>query len=157
MIRCIAALDSKNGIADDHGIPWAGKLPKEVHYYLEHIKNTDLIMGYGVYVELSKPYNNAVNYVATTSQDNLREAFTPIHDARKLLQNYKGEIWDIGGAGLFASTIDLADELHLTRIQKDFHCTKFFPPFEDKFELVSRSDAQEENGITYYFEIWKRK
>ncbi|HUC87572.1 MAG TPA: dihydrofolate reductase [Candidatus Binatia bacterium] len=156
MIRFIAALDSKNGIADDHGIPWRGKLPSDVHYYRDKLETGTILMGYGVYNELSEPYPGGINYVATTKSEPLRQGFTPVPDARGFLQSSTGDIWDIGGAGLYSSTIDLADELYLTRIDHDFLCTKFFPEYRDSFSLKSKSEVFEENGLSFWFEVWQK-
>ena len=57
---------------------------------------------------------------------------------------------------MFESTIDLADELYITQLDGDWHCTKFFPEFRDKFELKSALSPQTENGITFRFTTWKR-
>ena len=41
----------------------------------------------------------------------------------------------IGGAAVYAETIAEAEELLLTQVLGDFHCTKFFPPYRAEFEL----------------------
>jgi dihydrofolate reductase len=158
MIRFIAALDEKRGIADEHGIPWQGKVPTDVAYYHDKIKNGIKLMGIGLYKELSKPMPEGINYVASTNtQEELRPGFELVTDARKFLQETKGDIWNLGGALLFESTLDLADELYLTQLKGDFHCTKFFPSYENLFERVSVSEPHTENGIIFRFEVWKRK
>ncbi len=164
MIRFLAAIDSKRGLADEHGIPWQGKVPGDVKYYHDKLKTGLIIMGYGTYVQLSKPMDNRLNYVATDKDEDLREGFHVVKDAREFLQlnQQAGEapgpdIWVLGGAGLFTSTFDFADELYLTQLEGDFNCTKFFPEYEQDFEKVSESDPITENGITYRFTVWKRK
>jgi dihydrofolate reductase len=158
MIRFIAAIDSKQGIADDHGIPWQGRLPTDVKYYHEKIKDVDNIMGFGLYKELSKPYPNRKNYVATTKENpDLRPGFEPVYDAVQFLRETKDDIWNLGGALLFANTLYLADELYITQLDQDFNCTKFFPEFKDKFEKVSETKPQTENGITFTFQVWRPK
>ena len=62
----------------------------------------------------------------------------------------------MGGAALFASTFDLITDLHLTQLEGDFHCTKFFPDYKDSFSLMVRSEPITENGITYRFESWRK-
>lgn len=159
MIRFIAAIDSKRGIADEHGIPWQGKIPSDVHYYHGKIKAMPgtMLMGYGLYKELSKPYEGGTNYVAIKDQaEPLRDGFEPVTDAVEFLKNVQGDAWNLGGALLFQSTFELADELYLTKLGGDFGCTKFFPEYEDKFEQVSQSDPITENGITFRFTVWKR-
>lgn len=158
MIRFIAALDDKRGIANDHGIPWQGKVPGDIRYYHDKIKNGTLLMGYGLYKELSKPYPGGVNYVAMRNKDiSLKSGFEKVDDARAFLKAQTEDVWNLGGALLFESTLDLADELYLTQLEGDFGCTKFFPEYKNDFFLKSHSEPLTENGITYYFEVWKRK
>lgn len=157
MIRAIVAIDEKRGMADDHGIPWREKVPKEIQYFRDKTSQGDILMGYGTYVEFTKPFHDHLNYVATSRDEKLRDGFEPIKDVRGFLQDFKGELWNIGGAGLLTQTLDLHDELYISQLKGDFGCTKFFPEYEDKFELASASDWIEENSVTYRFEVWKKK
>ena len=158
MIRCLVAMDEKQGIADDHGIPWAGKVPGDIKYYHDKMRGYLVLMGYGVYREMTHPYDAKKNYVATTKKgEQLRPGFEPVYDAVEFLKKIKEDIWDIGGAILFASTIDLADEVYATQLQGDFNCTKFFPEFKNEFEMVRESEPITENGVTYTFQVWRRK
>ena len=158
MIRFIAAIDEKQGIADEHGIPWQGKIPGDVKYYTDKIKHGGVIlMGYGVYKELSHPYEGGTNYVATKDHsEKLRPEFVPIDDAMEFLKNANDDVWDVGGAMLFASTIDFAEELYITQLEGDFKCTKFFPPYKNQFTLAHSEEPITENGVTYRFQVWKR-
>lgn len=160
MIRFIAALDSRRGIANEHGIPWQGKLPTDVGYFRNKTLHGAVMMGYGWYIEQKQPLPDRRNLVATTKPEQLRPGFERVDDARKFLKqaNEEGKnVWVGGGASLFKSTIDLADELYLTLIDQDFNCTKFFPQYEKDFELVVQTKPQTENGITFRFTTWKRK
>ncbi len=155
VIRFIVAIDDKHGLADDQGIPW--DLPSDKRYFRHHTEGSTVLMGYKTYEEFGQPLSNRRNLVATTRTDELRPGFEVVSDARNFLVESKEDIWVIGGAGLFTSTLDLAYELYITRVEGDFNCTKFFPSFEDKFELFQKSDTQQENGIKFHYEIWKRK
>jgi dihydrofolate reductase len=154
MIRFIAAVDNKLGMADDHGIPW--DLPSDRKYFRDKTLHGNVMMGSGWYKEQELPLPDRRNLVATKDPTPLRPGFERVTDAREYLQNTKDDIWVGGGAGLFASTIDLAEELYLTHIDADFQCTKFFPEFEKDFKLVSKSKPLTENGIEYYFAIYRR-
>ncbi len=157
MIRFIAALDNKRGIANDHGIPWQGKIPTDVAHFRSETLGGIVMMGYGWYQEQQQPLPDRRNLVATTSDEVLRPGFEKVTDARAYLMQTTEDIWVGGGAALFASTLDLADELHLTHLDADYQCTKFFPEYEDMFELVRKDDPITENGITYYFATYRRK
>lgn len=157
MIRMIAAIDDKLGLANDEaGIPW-GFPPSDRAYFREKTLGSTILMGQNTYQEFEKPLSGRRSLVATRSDEPLREGFEPVTDAEAFLREFQADIWVIGGAGLFAGTIELADELYLTRVHGDFNCTKFFPQFEQDFERVSKEKDITENGISFHFETWKRK
>ncbi|MBI3624294.1 dihydrofolate reductase [Candidatus Saccharibacteria bacterium] len=157
MIRFIAAIDEKQGMADNHGIPWQGKVPSDLKDFRQETEGGTILMGYGTYVGFKEPLPRRRNLVALTKDEPLRPGFEPIRDARDFLQKTSEDVWVIGGPSLFAETIDLADELHLTHLSGDFHCTKFLPEYKDKFELIEKSAPITENGITYYFARYRKK
>ncbi|HVC35990.1 MAG TPA: dihydrofolate reductase [Candidatus Dormibacteraeota bacterium] len=156
MIRFIAAIDIRRGLANENGIPWQGKLPTDVAYFRNKTTGGNLLMGYGWYQEQEHPLANRRNIVATTKDELLRDGFEKVKDAREYLRNSTQDVWVGGGAQLFETTIDLADELYLTKIETDFHCTKFFPPYETNFKLVSSRGPIAENGLQFSFCIYQR-
>jgi len=159
VIRLIAAIDSKRGLANEHGIPWQGKIPVDVRYFRDQTRGSNILMGRTTYTEFVKPLPDRKSFVLTHNLATLNSGFEVVHNLDEFIELYKNEgnndLWVIGGANLFAQTIVQADELYLTQLNKDFHCTKFFPAFEQYFELFHKSAAQQENSITYHFEIWK--
>jgi dihydrofolate reductase len=157
MIRLIAAMDSKRGLANSDGLPWQGKIPAEVEHYHKLIEGHTILMGHSTYEELVKPMPAGRNLVLSKNHLALRPGFELIDDLDTFLQNPPEDLWIIGGPKVFEQTIDRADELHLTRIEGDFHCTKFFPPFEDKFELVEEGENHQQNGINFRFCIYVKK
>lgn len=157
MIRFIAAIDSKLGLANDQGIPWQGKVPSDVAYFHDKTLNSTILMGYGTYREFSKPLPDRINVVASSKPQSLQPGFQLTTDARKFLVGHKNGVWVIGGSALFTATLDLANELYLTRIDGNFGCTKFFPQFTAKFEMKSSSEIINENGLSLHFEVWLAK
>ncbi len=153
MKRGIVAIDTNRGLADDEGIPW--KIPGDLRYFRDKTRGHAVLMGYGTYADLDSPLVDRTNYVATHRDEDLRDGFTKVSDPREFLQNYQGDVWNIGGAALLASTLDLLDELYVTQIQQDWHTTKIIPEFQDDFTLVSESETKVENGTPYTFQIWK--
>ncbi len=155
MIRLIAALDTERGIATDEGIPWS--LPGDRAHFRRETGRGVIVMGRSTYTEFDAPLHGRDNYVLTSRAGPLREGFDPIATLGELTRDRAGEdIWVIGGAAVYASTIAEADELVLTQVEGDFDCTKFFPPYRDDFVLGDRSAEQREDGIGYRFERWHR-
>lgn len=155
MIRIIAAIDDKRGIANDEGIPW--DIPADQQYYRAKTENSIVVMGYRTYMEYARPLREKHNYVFSPRPIELRDGFEQITDLDTYLRKTSDDIWIIGGAQLFATSIGFVGELYLTRVDGAHGCTKFFPAFKHDFELVSEDGPHEQNGYHYSFTIWKRK
>jgi dihydrofolate reductase len=155
MIRLIAAMDTSRGIATNKGIPW--KLPCDAAYFENQTTTGLIVMGWVTYNEFSTPLHGRENYVLTRDQSRLRHGFQPIATLNDLMKSHPNEdAWVIGGAFVYAETIDRADELLITQVLKDFHCTKFFPDYRLGFTRFEQSEDQEEGGVHYRFEKWRR-
>jgi dihydrofolate reductase len=155
MIRLIAAMDTSRGIATDKGIPW--KLPGDAAYFENQTTTGLIIMGWATYNEFSAPLHGRDNYVLTRDESRLRTGFQPVATLADLMKSHPNkDVWVIGGAFVFAETIERADELFVTQVLKDFHCTKFFPAYDTAFTRYEQSKDQEESGVRYRFERWRR-
>jgi dihydrofolate reductase len=156
MIRAIAAIDSCLGLATDTGIPW--HVLADVEHFRAAIASSAVLMGYGTYREFAGPLPDSTNYVATRRGSELRDGFVAVDDVRSLLTDeLAGDLWVIGGAVLYASTLPLVHELALTRVDGDFDCTKFFPQFEGMFELVTDEAVPPTEGVPgVRFQTWQR-
>lgn len=138
-------------MVNSEGIPWQGKVPSDVKHFREQTEGGVVLMGYGTYAEFDQPLPNRRNLVATNKGKPLRDGFELVKDARAFLRHANQDVWVIGGLGLFTNTLDLAEELDLTLIERDFQCSKFFPEYAKDFEVVERSQPITENGITFRF------
>jgi dihydrofolate reductase len=156
VIRAIAAIDDKLGLSTDTGIPW--HVQADIDYFRTTTRSASVLMGSATYREFKDPMSDRVNYVATRSATPLRPGFTPVGDVAAFVDaGIAGDLWVIGGANLFATTLHRMEELYLTRVEGDFHCTKFFPPFEDAFELSSDRAVPAEPGTpAIRFQVWRR-
>ena len=156
MIRLIAAIDSKQGIATASGIPW--KLPGDTAYFRQQTAQGLILMGRATYDEFAAPLHGRENFVLTADPGPLRAGFGAVGDLDHLRASYPREdIWVIGGATVYAETISEAEELLITQVLGDFSCTKFFPIFTDAFLLTVRGDQREDEGVSYRFETWQRR
>jgi dihydrofolate reductase len=155
MIRAIAAVDDRLGIANDTGIPW--KVPADVAHFRELTTGSNVLMGYATYAEFADPMPERVNYVATGRAETLREGFLPVSDLDAFVAGFEGDLWIIGGAMLFATTLDAVREIALTRVAGDFGCTKFFPAFDTTFRLTADDVPPRAQGVpAVRFQTWQR-
>lgn len=158
MLRLIAAVDQRLGVADDRGIPWQGRIPSDVAYFRAATAEGIIVMGYRTYHEFTGPLHDRENFVVTRPETGaLRPGFVGIDDPLTFLREHTRDVvWVIGGAALFRASLPLADQLYLTRLEADFHCTKFFPEFTDSFHLTRDLGSHRENDLSFRFEIWQR-
>jgi dihydrofolate reductase len=155
MIRQIAALDARRGIATESGIPW--HLPGDSAYFRRQTETGAIVMGRATYEEFATPLHDRDNFVLTTTSAPLRPGFLAVSGlAQVRAARPDDDVWIVGGAGVYRETLADAAELFLTRVDGDFHCTKFFPPYEAAFALRTRDEGHRENGTTYHFETWAR-
>jgi dihydrofolate reductase len=155
VIRLIAAVDSQRGLATDAGIPW--KLPGDVAHFRELTRGGTLIMGRATYSEFAAPLPGRTNLVATSDPTSLRPGFGAVPDLIEFLDRPSGDVWVIGGAAVFAQAIPRSGELQITQVSGDFACTKFFPPYTDRFVLAEHAEECHDGGVTYRFERWRPK
>jgi dihydrofolate reductase len=155
MIRLIAAIDSRRGIATDSGIPW--KLPGDTAYFHQQTATGLILMGRATYDEFAAPLHARENFVLASNPGPLRPGFRAVKSLDQLATDHEDQdIWVIGGARVYTETIGAAQELLLTQVVGDFHCTRFFPPYEAEFRLATEDEQRQEGGIRYRFETWRR-
>ncbi len=157
MIRAIAAIDDRCGLSNDDGIPW--HVPADVEHFRSAVAGHDVLMGRSTYEEFERPLPDCINYVATRRSSELRHGFVAVADPGSFLsQGVGADLWIIGGAGIYATTLPAVEELHLTRVEGDFGCTKFFPPFESDFSPVSDDPFPPADGTPgFRFQTWQRR
>jgi dihydrofolate reductase len=155
MIRLIAALDSRRGIATASGIPW--KLPGDAAYFRHQTATGLILMGRATYNEFAAPLHGRDNFVLSAGPGPLRTGFQMVGSLDQLrASNPDEDIWVIGGGAVYAETISEAQELLLTEVLGDFNCTKFFPSFKGEFRLSVQGNDLKDGDLTYRFETWQR-
>ena len=133
-------MDTNSGVATDTGIPW--KLPGDAAYFEKQTTTGVILMGWATYNEFAAPLHGRQNYVLTRDQSRLRSGFQASASLDDLITSHPNEdVWVIGGAFVFAETIERADELFLTQVLQDFHCTKFFPDYRTRIHQVRKEPA----------------
>lgn len=122
MVSLIVACTNQGIIGDRGHLPWP-HISEDMAWFKSKTINNVVVMGRKTWDSLNhKPLKDRINIVVSTSPcrgvqtitDNINE------NIKKLKENYDKEIFIIGGAKLFNSTINLVDTIYLTRILHDF-------------------------------------
>jgi dihydrofolate reductase len=153
MIRLIAAVDRKLGIAKGGVQPWS--IPEDEQYFSEQTKKYGgaVLVGSTTFKTFREPLVDRQNYVLTRDRAPISGAEV-VNDLEKILKDFQDrDLWVIGGANIFAQVIEAgkADELYLTHIQADFGCNQFLPEYGQGFKLAEQSELREQNGFIFTY------
>ncbi|KAK2842010.1 hypothetical protein Q5P01_012210 [Channa striata] len=181
-IRVIAAVCNNMGIGKDGKLPW--DLPSEFQYFLNMVTRVSSpgkmnLMIWGRLCWYSHPHDlfpmdNVLHVVLSTTLNTVpnhahflcRDFESAVHLATTLpLVDLVETIWSVGGTQVYKDALQhpWCDLVYLTDIMADFDCDTFFPEFDkEAFKLQQRfpgvpSELQEEKGIKYKFQVFKKK
>ena len=155
MIRLIAAVDRKLGLAKKGIIPWY--IPEDERYFTDQTKThgghvlTGITTFKNTYTH--GPLAGRQNYILTHDKTPI-EGVTLVHDLNKFLEDFQDkDLWVAGGAKVFEEVIQAgkANELYITHIDADFGCDQFFPAYEKDFKLAEQSELREQNGFIFTY------
>jgi dihydrofolate reductase len=172
----IAAVDEKLGIGKANALPW--RLSGDMQHFKEitiapadSLQNV-VIMGRRTWESLPdkfKPLPGRSNVVLTRNKsmvlpagvlkfDSLQTALGEFIHRQPKDESFNGDIFVIGGAGVYAEAIEnpFCRKLYITHVQQTFDCDAFFPEFHTRFKLINKSSILTENGIKYCFAEYSR-
>lgn len=147
-INIISGMAKNRVIGKNNALPW--------HYSedLQHFKKITtghiIVMGYNTYLSIWRPLPNRRNIVLSKTPVEGVETYDSIPALMEQLEKEGvSEFFVIGWAFVYQQFIDKADVLYLTEIKKEYEGDTFFPPFEERFEEVSREVWEELDFVVY--------
>jgi dihydrofolate reductase len=150
----VAAMDQDNLIGSGGEIPW--HYPEDLKHFREVTEGYPVVMGRKTYFSLPegfRPLPDRDNIVLSRSDIDLPERVEKaesLEDAWELAGKYSDTVYIIGGAGVYAQTLDEADEMVLTFIHDSFEGDTYFPDWnEENWEEIDREDTEELSFVTY--------
>jgi dihydrofolate reductase len=108
-------------------------------------------MGRKTFDSIGKPLPNRTTIVLSRAGTPIPGALT-ISDLDQLKTLGLGErqIFICGGAEIYRQTLPLCSDLYLTLVKRTVEGDTFFPPFEDRFQLVAELQDSAEFKILHY-------
>lgn len=161
MITLISAIQKDRGIGINGTLPW--RIPEDLKRFKEVTSGHPIVMGRKTFESIGRPLPKRTNIVLTTDRAWNAEGVTVVHDfasALEVAQKSEGgdDVFIIGGAGVYASALPLADRILLTEVDATEVCDAFFPEFASQFPLeTSRESFVSESGITAAFVEYRRQ
>ena len=148
-MKAVAAMSLNRVIGRDGQIPW--HLPEDFKWFKRLTAGHVVLMGRKTFASLGKPLPNRTNVVLSRRVEKI-EGVTVLHDLAALSESSYAprQIFVIGGAEIYAQLLHRCTELYLTVVQREAAGDAFFPPFEDRFELIDVLLRQPEFEVRHY-------
>lgn len=172
-IRLIAAVGDNAllGLEIDgtHRLPW--RIPEDLKYFSHMTNDHAVIMGRSTWESLPetfRPLPGRTNIVLSRDQHYAADGahvFTSLEEAIMFARGLSGKpVYVIGGAGVYAQALPLADKLFITRVLEesidpieDTARKILFPSYENRFLLYKAEPYQQSSrGPTFRFEEWHK-
>lgn len=151
-VSLVAAVGTNSVIGKDGRLPWppTGDLAHFKALTMGHV----LVMGRATYESIGRPLPGRTSIVLTRRYDwSAPQDVIVSHDVTGALDLAAGiddEVFVIGGAQVYAATIEHAHRLVLTRVAQAPEGDVWFPEVDlDRWEEVDRSDHDGYSILTY--------
>lgn len=146
-------------------IPW--HLPEDFKWFKQMTTGHVIVMGRKTFESLGKPLPNRTTIVLSRSSFS-HPGVLVVHDLAELINPSPGlaatlsppsgarggltdrKVFICGGAQVYEQALPLCSDLYLTLVKREVAGDAFFPPFEDRFELVGELRDTPEFKILHY-------
>jgi dihydrofolate reductase len=134
-------------IGKDNALPWHYK--KDLQYFKKLTTNQTVLMGRktfdSILKSLGKPLPNRRNVVASKTLQSLKGAEV-VHDIHSFIKKFPKDqkLFIIGGKQIFDESIDYADYLYITHIDKEYAGDTYFSDYtlEDYEKIQEQIDGE---------------
>jgi len=157
-LTLVVAIDAQRGIGVDNKLPW--HLPEDLAHFKRVTLGQPIIMGRKTFDSIGRALPGRRNIVITRNAGWRHEgvdAVTSLEAALELVKDAPASV--IGGAQIFNASMELADRMIVTEIDRTFDCDTFFPPIDPAVwvETARESHHSAANGYDYAFVTYERK
>ncbi|HEY3404204.1 MAG TPA: dihydrofolate reductase [Ohtaekwangia sp.] len=163
-ISLIAAVAQNRVIGKDNDLPW--HLPDDMKYFMQTTKGHHCIMGrknYESIPEKFRPLPNRTNIVVTRQPKFHAPGciiVNAIEEGVSLAKaNGESELFIIGGAEIYNSSMAIADLLYITEIKSPIDGDTYFPEFHaPEWKEISRQHhaADERHAYAFDFVVYEK-
>ncbi|WP_298766150.1 dihydrofolate reductase [uncultured Polaribacter sp.] len=156
MITVIAAIAENNALGKNNDLIW--HLPADLKRFKTVTTGNYILMGRNTFESIGKPLPNRTTIIITRNKNYLKDGCLIAHSLEEALEMAKEQeqIFIIGGAQIYKETLakDLADQLDITLVHKEFDADVYFPIIDKKlWKETKREDfkADDKNKYDYSF------
>ena len=159
----IVAVDARWGIGRDNGLLF--HISDDLKRFRALTEGKTVLMGRKTLESFpnKKPLPNRVNIVLTKNKDYQAEGVVLCHDLAELpavLENYAGkQVFVAGGGTVYAQLLPQCERAYVTKIYQTYPADTAFPNLDENpdWELEEKGEMQEEKGVRFSFDVYKKR
>lgn len=158
-VSLIAAVAENGVIGRDNALPW--RLPADLKHFRRLTTGHPVITGRRNYESIGRPLPERTNIVVTHRRDYRASGCVVVHSLDEAFAAAHGspEVFVMGGAEIYAQTIDRAERIYLTRVHADVPGDTLFPTVDWRIwrEIAhERHEPDAQNAYAYSFVTFER-
>ena len=160
-ISLLLAASENNVIGKDNRLPW--HLPDDLKYFKNLTWGLPILMGRKTFDSIGKPLPGRQSIVITRNKDWQHKGVEVVHSIDEAIAQAAAygakEIFVIGGAEIFKSSLSTANRIYLTRIHHHLDGDVFFPEINQQdWQLTSSRfcEKDEKNAYDHTYQVWER-
>lgn len=139
LFKAIAAMSQNRVIGAGNRIPW--HLPEDFKWFKKMTTGQVIVMGRKTFESIGKPLPNRTTVVLSRSGF-CHPGVVTVADLAALDRGdpaFAGrEVFICGGAEIYRQALPRCSDLYLTLVKRVVEGDAFFPPFEDRFDVVEQ-------------------
>lgn len=158
-MKIILAVDKNWGIGKNGKMLF--HIKKDLGHFKELTSGNICIMGRKTYESMGGALPNRENLILSrnkTYQAPDALVFNDYRDIFSYLEDKDKEVFVIGGEKIVELFLDFCDEAIITKIYAESLADSFLHNFDsdDRWEVISKSDIMEENGVSFQYIVYRR-
>ncbi len=156
MIKLIVAISKNRVIGDSNKLIW--HLPADLKRFKEITTGHPIVMGRKTFQSIGRPLPNRRNIIITRDESFKVDGCEVVNSIEEALLLTSNDCFIIGGGEIYKQTLNLADKIYMTIVDKDFEGDTTFPELDESWYVSTREDltADEKNPYNYSFVFYER-
>lgn len=156
-LSIIVAVDKNRGIGCKNQLLY--DIPEDLKRFRRITLNHPVIMGYNTFLSIGKPLKDRINIVLHKDAKTKIEGAYVFDNLLKAIDFAKSkdneEAFIIGGASVYAQTIDIADRLYLTLVDASKKADTFFPDYSQYKKIIYKKNIKSDK-FNYQYLVLER-
>lgn len=142
MITIVAAVSDNGVIGVDNTLPW--HIPEDFAHFKRLTLNKPVIMGRKTFESIGRPLPNRTNIVITGNPSRFSNvsnvfAVNSLEEAITLGCHFNKEVCIIGGSEIYQQSMNVADNMVITRVHQNIQGDSTFPDIDNKVWTLTYS------------------